>query len=350
MPSELLERLTTLPEIPHEFGEDGGNFYKYYDELAEEIDEDLAGLFAGVNSAFLALTLPQMSADPITDTNALLLQLVVGDSSTIRTIQDLPSSSFTPPSAIYPINVLFSMSLTLALLSSFLAVLGQQWLVHYRKRSGGGVEHQRWEQLRRYLGAKRWGLDLVLDHILPTLLQIGLIIFCVSFIMFLGTLSPCLSYVVAAPMGLAAAAVVVTALCAAWDQWFLSIRPVSPNRTAKSFKSSRLSLQSLTLVIRKWLLAHIRRAGEQSDVLKGVAIKRVICTSEDSLALVHAAVNIQAYKTQDGLRDLLNDDGFRDRLRNLFHNAHRRRTDSVLRSIEAKTFGNSFLYLILSVG
>lgn len=34
------EKLTTLPHVPKQFGEDGGHFYKYYDELAEELDED----------------------------------------------------------------------------------------------------------------------------------------------------------------------------------------------------------------------------------------------------------------------------------------------------------------------
>ncbi|KIO25997.1 hypothetical protein M407DRAFT_243880, partial [Tulasnella calospora MUT 4182] len=114
-----------------------------------------AGLFVGVNSAFLALTLPEMTANPADDTNALLLQLVTGGNRNITSADDLPSASFSPASCIFPVNILFSLSLTLALLAAFLAVLGQQWLVYYQKRSGGGAEAQRWEQLRRYLGAKR---------------------------------------------------------------------------------------------------------------------------------------------------------------------------------------------------
>lgn len=35
------QKLTALPEIPETFGEDGGRFYKYYDEIADEIDDDL---------------------------------------------------------------------------------------------------------------------------------------------------------------------------------------------------------------------------------------------------------------------------------------------------------------------
>ncbi|KAG8934604.1 hypothetical protein FRC01_001705 [Tulasnella sp. 417] len=100
----------------------------------------------------------------------------------------------------------------------------------------------------------------------------------------------------------------------------------------------------------RWFLAHIRRAGEDSDALKAVAIKRVICTSEDSNALIHAATNLQAYKNREGLRDLLQDDEFHDRLRDLFHTAHRRRSDSITRTVETKAFGNSFLYVVLSAG
>ncbi|KIO16727.1 hypothetical protein M407DRAFT_36260, partial [Tulasnella calospora MUT 4182] len=97
--------------------------------LKSQLDSLLifAGLFAGVNSAFLALTLPMMSADPADDTNALLLQLVKGGNTTINSEADLPSATFSPPSAIYPVNILFAVSLTCALMSSFLAVLGQQW-------------------------------------------------------------------------------------------------------------------------------------------------------------------------------------------------------------------------------
>ncbi|KIO16692.1 hypothetical protein M407DRAFT_85737, partial [Tulasnella calospora MUT 4182] len=137
----LKEQITERPEIPARFGEDGGKFNAYYDQLADELDEDLtkrlksqldsllifAGLFAGVNSAFLAFMLPMMSADPADDTNALLLQLVKRGNATINSEADLPSATFSPPSAIYPVNILFAMSLTCALMSSFLAVLGQQW-------------------------------------------------------------------------------------------------------------------------------------------------------------------------------------------------------------------------------
>ncbi|KAG8912117.1 hypothetical protein FRC01_005283 [Tulasnella sp. 417] len=258
------EKLTSIPEIPKAFGEDGGHFYRYYDAIADEIDDDMvkslkgqldgiliyAGLFAGVNSAFLALTLPEMSPDPADDTNALLLQLVTGGNGNITSVDDLPSASFSPASGIFPVNILFSLSLTLALLAAFLAVLGQQWLVYYRKRSGGGPEAQRWEQLRRYLGAKRWRLEVMLDDILPSLLQLGLIIFCIALALYLGTLSRWICYTVAVPMGIALACILFMAVSAALDKWCPFKSPLS-----RAFQSIPPSVARSTWLITLYCLS-----------------------------------------------------------------------------------------------
>ncbi|KAG8943815.1 hypothetical protein FRC04_002509 [Tulasnella sp. 424] len=360
------KKLTALPKIPPAFGEDDGVFYKYYDDLADELDEDMvtslksqldgilifAGLFAGVNSAFLAFTLPQMSPDPTDDTNALLFQILLGGNSTIKSPADLPSASFSPPTSTYSINVLFSMSLTLALLGSFLAVLGQQWLVYYRKRSGGGAEYQRWEQLRRYLGAKRWRLELVLDDVLPSLLQVALVIFCVAFILYLGTLSRSLCYTIAAPLCAAGAIIVMTAMCAAWDHWcpFKSplshiIQPILKHLadivgriagilwaygvTTFEWLKYRLGFtdwetpfatwisyraESAT----EWIKSRGQRPADGTDQLKVIALRRVLCTSEDSNAIVHAATNTQSISQSKLLGQILNDDELRGRLDALY--------------------------------
>ncbi|KAG8947701.1 hypothetical protein FRC04_010545 [Tulasnella sp. 424] len=237
-----------IPDPPEEFGQDGGKFYRAYDTLAEEIDDDMtqslkeqldgmlifAGLFAGVNSAFLALTLPLMSADPADDTNALLAQnnallsqLVSGRNDSTSLDSTLPSASFAPSGTILSVNVLFALSLAFAIISSFLAVLGRQWLVYYRKRGGGGPDRQRWEQLKRFLGAERWGLELILDDILPSLLQTGLIIFCISFIIYLNTLNSTLSKVVGVPLYMGLAFFVGSALCTLWDRFCPYHSPLS---------------------------------------------------------------------------------------------------------------------------
>ncbi|KAG8899697.1 hypothetical protein FRC00_001091 [Tulasnella sp. 408] len=353
MAAQLTEKLTKLPAVPKQFGQDGGFFFKYYDELADELDEDMvtslkaqldgilifAGLFAGVNSAFLAFTLPQMSADPADDTNALLFQIMRGANATITSPADLPSASFSPPTGALPINILFSMSLTLALLASFLAVLGQQWLVYYRKRSGGGAERQRWEQLRRYMGAKRWRLELILDDVLPSVLQIGLVIFCIAFILYLGTLSRTLCYAIAAPLCAVAGLIVAMAILTAWDHWcpFKSplthlMQPIMKHTIAAFGRVTSLpvslavmTFQWLAHIIRSgfvpftvevwiedygfstlrfggavlhraknisnWFQSHSERNADAIDYLEVMAVKRVICTSEDPNALVYASTN-----------------------------------------------------------
>ncbi|KAG8927416.1 hypothetical protein FRC01_007515, partial [Tulasnella sp. 417] len=413
------QAITERPEIPARFGEDGGKFYHYYDQLADELDEDLtkrlksqldsllifAGLFAGVNSAFLALTLPMMSADPANDTNALLLQLVKGRNATINSEADLPSATFSPPSAIYPVNILFAVSLTCALMSSFLAVLGQQWLVYYRKRSGGGAEHQRKEQLRRQLGAQRWRLELVLDDILPGLLQVGLVIFCISFILYLRTLSGSMSYAVSAVVGTALAILVAAAVCATWDRmcpyqsplshllcwtmdrpeqfivalawlsifvksflheilWARTCRALrhtdsgesggpneSPRRNGESREKSWESAHRITSSGLTWL----GRREETPEDLIVASVKRVMLTSEHTAALIHAATNICAIDDEHALRQLLSDAEFFDRLHGLFSTFRRAGINSPpqLKAVPraaTKAFAAAILHLALTFG
>ncbi|KAG8900483.1 hypothetical protein FRC00_012709 [Tulasnella sp. 408] len=376
--AHILEQpITQLPDIPPEFGHDGGKFYHYYDQLADEVDEDLskrlksqldsllifAGLFAGVNSAFLARTLPMMSADPANDTNALLLQLVRGGNGTINSEADLPSATFSPPSAIYPVNVLFAVSLTCALMSSFLAVLGQQWLVYYRNRSGGGAEYQRNEQLARQLRLQRWKLELILDDILPGLLQVGLVIFCISFVLYLRTLSGFMSYMVAVLVSTAFAITVGAAVCATWDPMCPYQSPLShllcwvlEQITSlihifvwifvflKAFFHEVLrrhprggsmaligSLGQCRLATDKWretqksadyithkLVSRFGREMETEEALIVASLERVIFTSEHPSALVYASINLCALDDEESLRHLLNDPEVNWRLHTLF--------------------------------
>ncbi|KAG8940879.1 hypothetical protein FRC04_004989 [Tulasnella sp. 424] len=376
----------------------GGGKLRYYDALADELDEDMvkslkaqldgilifAGLFAGVNSAFLALTLPAMSADPADDTNALLLQLVTGGNSTIRSAEDLPSATFAPSPGIFPVNVLFSLSLTLALLSAFLAVLGQQWLVYYRKRSGGGAEHQRWEQLRRYLGAKRWRLEAILDDVLPGLLQLALVIFCVGFVAYLRTLSKTMCYVIMGPMTIAVAVLLLMGIVGAWDR--IAARKLANNgKTVLANFPQKMAQRSPTFppawkevwgpVIRSitrvlspavhtvktvwgWVVRSVRevwgpvvhvanraldRSGENIAHLEVIAAKRVLCTSEDFNALVYTAVNLHGMTSKESIHYFLGDETVYERLKELWEGG---RHSSGFPKVLAGAFSRAFLQLI----
>ncbi|KAG8939814.1 hypothetical protein FRC04_005962 [Tulasnella sp. 424] len=198
-----------IPDFPPEFGEDKGKFFEHYDKIQDELDEEMvkrlkenldgilvfAGLFAGVNSAFLANTLNLVQPNPLDDISSLLQQLVQGLQSF-----SLPSITFTPSLRALVINGLFGLSLSSALFASFFAVLGKQWLMFYRNRDGGGVDQQRWEQLRRSLGAERWGLVPVLEVVLPMFIQTALVIFTLGFVLYLRTMSEALSNFVLVPL------------------------------------------------------------------------------------------------------------------------------------------------------
>ncbi|KAG8963218.1 hypothetical protein FRC00_007283, partial [Tulasnella sp. 408] len=303
-----------IPDPPPEFGQDGGKFYRHYDALAQEIDDDMtsglkeqldgmlifAGLFAGVNTAFLALTIPLLSADPADDTNALLaqnnailMQLVAGRNDTIPTDSILPSTAFSPSRDIFTINALFSLSLAFAIISSFLAVLGRQWLVYYRKRGGGGPDRQRWEQLKRFLGAERWKLEPILDDVLPSLLQMGLIIFCASLVLYLRHLSPTISLIVGIP------------LYRAKDKVFVIIGQVR-----------LLTAAGLHIL-------YGGRPEESLELLQAIALQRVMCISDDRVALLNAVANIFSIRSTAAMEKFWNDPALRDRFSELFRNSYK---------------------------
>lgn len=336
-----------------------------------------------------------MRADPADDTNALLIQLVTGGNGTIRSADDLPSATFNPSPALVPVNVLFSLSLTLTIIISFLAVLGQQWLVYYRKQSGGGAEYQRWEQLRRYLGAHRWRLEAILDDVLPALLQLALAVFCVAFVLYVKTLSKTIYCVIITPMAMAMAILFLMAIAASWDQWCPFKSPLSHllqltvqglmkyrslwyiigygvavfgfvmallagiiilavrlTHNAKEFlaywlwSKSRSSPQFLSLGGDVWRTAfdglalvidNIPNPGEGITRLQAEAAKRVLCTSEDSNALIYTGINLQAMKDRDSARHFLSDDAVHKRLEELV-----RSSEELLASV----FSHTHSYLL----
>ncbi|KAG8986757.1 hypothetical protein FRB90_003804 [Tulasnella sp. 427] len=356
--------LTKVPDIPVEFGQDGGKFNYFYDQVADELDDDLvkrlksqldtllifAGLFAGVNSAFLALTLPMMSADPTDDTNALLLQLVKGGNSSIA--------------------------------SAFLAALGQQWLVYYRKRSGGGPDYQRKEQLKKELGANRWCLELMLDDILPALLQIGLVIFSISFVIYLHTLSPSISFVIAGIAGTGLIFILGAALCATWDRKCPYQSPLSHLLCWTVDRMRPCFVAMITLIM--WLLPERQRpvhewafpqlsdisewprakraasrilssVGRQEDSaadLTVASIKKVILRSESPTALVHASANLSAINDRNILTTLIEDSEFMDRLDNLTEAAGLNWSPDSLPNcpLPLQSYARGLLHLALSAG
>lgn len=365
-----------VPDPVEDFGQDGGKFYRCYDALADEVDDDMvkglkeqldgmlifvshpfsvivvaysqfaalgaqAGLFAGINSAFLALTLPLLSADPADDisallaqNNAILIQMATGRNDSIPASSPLPSADFSPSRDIFAVNALFSLSLAFAIISSFLAVLGRQWLVYYRKRSGGGPDRQRWEQLKRFLGAERWRLEPILDDLLPSLLQIGLIIFCASLILYLRHLSPAISLIVAVPMYTALAFFIGSALCTVWDKFCPFQSPLSHvlfwiARTIPSairvIKELEWDQPSKRPSLKRWANALTNGREEESPKsLQVIAIRRAVCTSDDPATLLNATANLFGIKDLAQMESLWKDPIFQERFHDQWQNSYSR--------------------------
>ncbi|KAG8926909.1 hypothetical protein FRC01_008237 [Tulasnella sp. 417] len=368
--------LSKIPEPPEEFGQDGGRFYECYDKLAEAIDDEItygldkqlegllvfAGLFATVNTTFLFITIPMLWADPYPDlkalmgqTNAILLQIAMARNDSIPVSIDLPSTSYAPSDGIVTINVLFSLSLTFALISAFIAMLGRQWLFWYRKQSGGGPDRERWAQLQRFLAARRWHLELILDDGLSSLLQIGLIIFCFAFVTFLRTLSVEVSTIVSIPLVLAVMFIVGTALCVTWDkfcpfqsplsrffEWLTQSIPLVIHLLAKGFTSFSESLKEawnagrlddqrhtprrFIKAMREFKFTSVPdhshpdrplttgRKEESLEYLQILALQRSVCTSDDPVTLFCAVANIPTITNPQHLQELWDDKPFQERL------------------------------------
>lgn len=81
--------------------------------------------------------------------------MLKGYNNATWSLDDLKEDTFSPTADSQRINQLFSISLTFSLLASFGALLGQQWVIHYNKRSPAGSEMERWERQRKLEAAHR---------------------------------------------------------------------------------------------------------------------------------------------------------------------------------------------------
>ncbi|KAG9000207.1 hypothetical protein FRB94_005603 [Tulasnella sp. JGI-2019a] len=128
------QRQVLKPEV---FGEKG-NFWGRYDRLADKHDKDMlkrlndnldvllifAGLFSAINTAFIVVTLSNLSANPVGDTNILLTMLLAHfENTTSPSIGSI--TPFVPTTAIVRQNCTFFASLCTSLLAAVGAVLAK---------------------------------------------------------------------------------------------------------------------------------------------------------------------------------------------------------------------------------
>jgi len=141
------------------------------------------GLFAAFLSAFLVFTIPQLwpnSTEIATDVLIHISQQL----SNSTTPAYAPSEFTVSPNTA--VNLLFFLSPALVLIDAFLAMLVNSWLQEFdrgwRKYTVADLRAQ--ERERRLQGLERWRLAELVT-LLPILIQLSLLSFCVGLIVLL---------------------------------------------------------------------------------------------------------------------------------------------------------------------
>ncbi|KIO21316.1 hypothetical protein M407DRAFT_80528, partial [Tulasnella calospora MUT 4182] len=159
---------------------------KMIEDLSENLDVLLifAALFSAINTAFISLTMPGLSSDPLTETNALLRLLVMKvDNNTLITA-DL-SPPFNPSSNSVIVNCLLYGSLSCSLLVAVGAMMAKEWLQSFdRTGQTGPLEEQGRFRQRKFNGVRQWHLEPIIRS-LPNVLLSSVILFFAGVCLFL---------------------------------------------------------------------------------------------------------------------------------------------------------------------
>ncbi|KAG9046679.1 hypothetical protein FS837_003881, partial [Tulasnella sp. UAMH 9824] len=102
--------------------------------------------------------------------------------------------------------------------------------------------------------------------------------------------------------------------------------------------------------IEGWFKRNCQRSAEAVNQLELVALKRVLRTSEDSNALVYAAINGQAISDKQLLRQILDDDECNLRIHALLKPFSWFASPDQWQILQAKAMASFFVYLVFSSG
>ncbi|KZT62312.1 hypothetical protein CALCODRAFT_426443, partial [Calocera cornea HHB12733] len=152
-----------------------------------------SALFSAVLTAFLVLSLPQLSPDPTQQTLDALIVLSgqVGALTSLGSAAPppyQPVTSSVPEASSVWINVLWLISLTISLFTSVLAMLAKQWLRIFTSKLPTIPVEQARQRHARYMGLLAWNVPAIVES-LPVLLHVAVMVFLVGFLMFLWSLS-----------------------------------------------------------------------------------------------------------------------------------------------------------------
>ena len=141
-----------------------------------------AGLFSAVSSAFIVNMQSSLMPSASDTTNALLKILVNKIDNATFPPQEAALPVWTGPSSTTIwIQTFAYTSLSSSLLAAFGAVLGKQWLGHFKtSRFGRGALHERCERRQQKLdGLESWHFSTILAT-LPIFLQLSLLFFGIA--------------------------------------------------------------------------------------------------------------------------------------------------------------------------
>ena len=150
-----------------------------------------AGLFSAVASAFI-IDIQQELRPDYNEMNFAVLKMLLNTTSGVPNQLDVPAISSPKASAIQVQSILFG-SLSSALLASFLAMLGKQWLnLHIQ---GSLVDRSRHRELRMR-GMITWRFKLIMEC-LPLVMQLSLFLLGYALARYVWDLSQTVSAVIA---------------------------------------------------------------------------------------------------------------------------------------------------------
>ncbi|KAG2156678.1 uncharacterized protein EDB93DRAFT_926754 [Suillus bovinus] len=189
-------------------------FWATYDQVAKEHDGEFlernnsdmdivlifSGLFSAVNTAFII-------AMQSNSTTTVLVQ----NTSQNNTISSSIASDTKSPNGTW-FEGLAYVALSFSLLAAFGAVLGKQWLSHYKSNNiHGSLEDRGKHRQRKLDGMEAWYFDAVLQSF-PVLLQISLLLFGIA-----------ISAFVWSQQGKLAIAVIVSMALGMFFYWFIIV-------------------------------------------------------------------------------------------------------------------------------
>ena len=140
-------------------------------------------MFSAVATTFIVQIIPSLQPNPIDLTNALLLRILLNDTS-FNGADPLAPIMNVPPSVLRAQSILFA-SLAVTLFVAFTAVLGKQWILYYTRGSTwGSIIDRGKERQDKFVGLQRWGLHFIMES-LPVMLQFALLLFSVGLVVYL---------------------------------------------------------------------------------------------------------------------------------------------------------------------